>query len=51
MDPSSFTHLPTDGHLGHLHILEIMIEAAINICVRGLCGREFSVPLSKYQGV
>ena len=51
MDHSSFIHLPTDGRLGWLQVLETMFKAAINICVQVLCGDKFSTPLNKYQGV
>jgi hypothetical protein len=30
---STFNHLPTEGHLGHLHFGDIMKEVAMNIQV------------------
>ena len=41
--------VPTEGHPGCFQVWAIMDKAAMNICVKVLCGRKFSTPLGKYQ--
>ena len=40
-----FTHLLGDGHLGCFHFLVIVNDAAVNIHVRALYGRMYSLLL------
>ena len=48
---SLFIHSPTERYLACYKILAIVNKAAINICVQGFVGREFSATLGTYRGV